>query len=85
MKEKTISEPNEDFYPVYSNVTLSEEVRLEARTLHPHGIVKPSTEEEGCLPCILLHLHRCSQYFPCHPDVREDKESVYLARRGKPE
>lgn len=73
-----ISNRTEGFYPVGTIVELSPQVQKKAETKSSFGIVQP-VGERGCCDCILIALHRCSEYLPCYPDIRNDNLDIYLA------
>jgi hypothetical protein len=46
-----------------------------------HGVVSEDSDR-ACSHCLLEKTEKCYEFFRCHPDDREDRDSVYLAPRG---
>jgi len=82
MTRQIIAFPDLKFYPVGTLITLTEGVQAVAKPKNPalgsHGVVKPYAQKNSCKACMLVGLPNCTAYFPCYPDIREDKETVYL-------
>lgn len=82
MTRQVIAFPDLKFYPVGALITLAEDIQAVAKSMNPaleaHGVVKPYDHENGCKACMLIGLPNCTAYFPCYPDIREDKDTVYL-------
>lgn len=64
--------------PVGTEVLLS----FSASADKPIPAVVSEDNDRACHHCLLVDTDKCYDFFRCHPDDREDRDSVYLAPVG---